>query len=46
MCAATVVFVVAIGQQECAAQIHQQAEAGDPDGFVEVYFQWSKEPMH
>ena len=46
VCAAAVMFVGMIGQQKCAAEIHQQPDAGDADRFVEMNFQRNKQPVH
>ena len=46
MRAATATFVMTIREQDCAAQVHQQSEASDPDSLVKMNFQRNEQPVH
>src|SRR6267142_5946651 len=43
---AAIMFVVTIGEQECATEVYQQSNTRDPDRLVKVNFQWNKQTVH
>src|SRR5439155_10620562 len=39
-------FVMTISEEDCATQVYEQPNAGNPDRFVKMNFQRNKQPVH